>query len=543
MNRTTSRVYSPAVTGLTNSYYLYDQQSRITCETTTSVTTCPTTGSGIKNNHSLSPPFMSAGDWKQVLRPVPGSTGGLTNNFNTSGTTYGSSHQVTDVNQSDGTPTLGHTAMAYDVFGNRSYDDNTTTLTNDCRDYTYDGRHNLVNVRGQYYTGSAWHYYDVASAFDAKDRRVFKSFYDESTTKTAEWFFYYDAVDRLTEVRYTPDISSSGTYSVFQLFWLGNTIVAYWQTDAPSSTVSKRYVVSDELGRPLQLWNWPSSGDSTRVWAINPNAWGQDTNIVGPSVYQPILFSGQYQDVETAAYENDGATVHRPPLALNRFRTYDPLLGAYIQFDPRTPKTWSSYLYVSGNPIGRKDPKGLMMKHDSVACDGDGGAGGHSSGGLGECGGGGDGGDGGDGGGDGGVGGDGGDGGGDSGYDGDGGSGTGAGSGSGPGSGSGSEYDICVDNPDDAVCAAATECGSVETVGGFGFNEYVDSHCGAGTCSGGLLSDGSCNNYCAPTLQGPYSSDGFNNQCGTTPTNFRQPGGLVASALIPAESLICLGAI
>ena len=319
MNRATSRVYSPAVTGLTNSYYLYDEQSRVTCETTTSVTTCPTTGSGIKNNHSLSPPFMNAGDWKQLLRPIAGSTGGLTNNFNSSGTGYGTTHQITDINQSDGTPAFGHTAMAYDAFGNRSYDDNTTTLTNDRRDYTYDARHNLVNVRGQYYTGSAWHYYDVASAFDARNRRVFKSFYDETTTKTGQWFFYYDAFDRLTEARYTPDISSPSTNSVFQLFWLNEKLVAYWQVDN-STTTSKRYVTSDEADRPLQLWNWPSSGDATRVWAINPSAWGFDTNVVGSSVYQPILFAGQYQDAETIAYENDGATTHRPGLAINGFR-------------------------------------------------------------------------------------------------------------------------------------------------------------------------------------------------------------------------------
>ncbi len=200
LRRVTSRTYSPALTGLTNSFFLYDEQSRVTCETTTSVSTCPTSGSGLKNNHSLSPPFMSAGDWKLLLRPVPGSTGGLTNDFNSSGTGYGSTHQVTDVNQSDGTPALGHTAMAYDVRGEREYDDNTTTLTNDRRDYTYDARHNVVNVRGQYYTGSAWHYYDVASAFDATNRRVFKSFYDETTTTTAQWFFYYDPMNRLVEV-------------------------------------------------------------------------------------------------------------------------------------------------------------------------------------------------------------------------------------------------------------------------------------------------------------------------------------------------------
>jgi hypothetical protein len=42
-----------------------------------------------------------------------------------------------------------------------------------------------VSVRGQYYTGGTWHHYDVASPFDHKNRRVFKSFYDETTAKTA----------------------------------------------------------------------------------------------------------------------------------------------------------------------------------------------------------------------------------------------------------------------------------------------------------------------------------------------------------------------
>ena len=188
--------------------------------------------------------------------------------------------------------------MAYDVRGEREYDDNTTTLTNDRRDYTYDARHNVVNVRGQYYTGTAWDYYDVASAFDADNRRVFKSYYDETTTKTAQWFFYYDPMNRLVEVNYTPDTSVTTTYSVFQFFWLDQKLMAYWETDTTSSgsTTEKRYVASDETDRPTQLWNWPSSGDATRVWAIDPSAWGFDKNVLGPSIYQPILFAGQYQD-------------------------------------------------------------------------------------------------------------------------------------------------------------------------------------------------------------------------------------------------------
>jgi RHS repeat-associated protein len=366
MGRVTSRVYTPhdpTLTGLFDSYFTYDQQSRVVCEST-STGACPTSGSTLKNNHDQTDPFRAPGDWTEILRPIAGSSGGTINNFNTTGTTYGTSHQITDINQSNGTPAFGHTAMAYDARGLRSYDDNTSTLTNDRRDYTYDARRNVVNVRGQYKTGGAWHYYDVASAFDQRNRRVYKSFYDETTLKTATWFFYYDAVDRLTDIRYTPDISISGTYSVFQLFWLETKLVLYWQSDYVSNTLSatsKRYVASDETDRPIQLWNWPSTGDATRVWAINPSAWGADTFIVGATVFQPVVFAGQYRDVETAAYENDGATIHRQGLALNGYRSYDAFTGSYMQVDPLAADTWSSYVYADSNPVGKQDPTGRMI--------------------------------------------------------------------------------------------------------------------------------------------------------------------------------------
>jgi RHS repeat-associated protein len=347
---------SPAIA---DSYFLYDQQDRVLCETTNLVTTCPTSGSTLKNNHSNSPPFTNAGDWLKILRPVPGTNPvGYTNSFNpVSG--YGTSHQVTLVRQNDGTPALGDTAFTYDARGNRSYDDNTGTLSNDRRDYTFDARRNVVNVHGKYFTGGVWHDYDVASAFDARNRRVFKSFYDNVSAKTATWFFYYDAVDRLSELRYTPDISASGTYSVFQLHWLGQRMVMYWQTDYPAVTTTKRYTATDETGRPHDMWTWPATGNGVRVWSITPSAWGLDTNIVGPTVFQPLLFAGQYKDTETAALENDGATVHRAGVALNGFRTYDPFVGGYLQVDPLVPDTWSSYAYVGSNPVGKTDPAGL----------------------------------------------------------------------------------------------------------------------------------------------------------------------------------------
>jgi RHS repeat-associated protein len=162
----------------------------------------------------------------------------------------------------------------------------------------------------------------------------------------------------LTEVRYTPDISAPSTYSMFQLFWLKDRLTLYWQTDYPSVTTSKRYVSTDETNRPIDMVCWGVNGCS-HVWQINPSAWGFDTNVLGPSIYQPILLAGQYSDSESSSYLNDGSTVHRPPIALNGYRSYDSFVGAYLQTDPRVDKTWSSYIYASTNPVGKADPFGL----------------------------------------------------------------------------------------------------------------------------------------------------------------------------------------
>ena len=339
----------------------------MTCETATLVASCSTTGTGLKNNHSLG--FTNAGDWKKVLRPVAGSTNGFANEFNPAG--YGTSHQITVVRQNNGTPALGDTSLGYDARGNRSFDDNTGTLTNDRRDYTYDARGNVVNVHGKYFTGGVWHDYDVASAFDADNRRVFKSFLDNATSVQAQWFFYYDASDRLAEIRYTPNTASPATYSLFQIFWLGTRPVMYWQTDYPAATATKRYIDTDEIDRPLEMWTWPATGNGTRVWAINPSAWGFDKNTVGPTVFQPLLFAGQYKDNETVALLNDGATIHRPGVVLNGFRTYDPFIGGYLQVDPLLDQSLSSYGYVWSDPIGKTDPMGLMgrsFEHCQRAC-------------------------------------------------------------------------------------------------------------------------------------------------------------------------------
>jgi len=358
--RTTQRDYfpsDPTIAGRFDSFYTYDLQDRVVCESTTSGT-CPTSGATLKNNHNASPPFKAAGDWKSLLRPILGSTG-VTHTIGLYTTFLGvNTHFISTVDQTGGAPVLGTTTFNRNADGSRYLDSNSSVLTNDLRAFTYDERNNLTNVRGQYKPGASWNFYDVASAFDAKNRRVFKSFYNETTLKTATWFFYYDALDRLAEVKYTPDTSVATTYSVFQLVWLGDKLVAYWQTDYPSVTTSKRYVSTDEMNRPVDMMSWPASGAAARVWTINPDAWGNDTVLVGSAVFQPILFAGQYKDDETVAWMNDGTTRHRPGIVLNWYRTYDPWIGAYLQLDPLIDSTWSSYPFVDSSPTTRSDRDG-----------------------------------------------------------------------------------------------------------------------------------------------------------------------------------------
>jgi RHS repeat-associated protein len=350
----TKRDYTTVAPGVNDSYFIYDNQDRLMCETTVLVSSCPTTGTNIKMSRGT-PAFTSAGDWREFLRPVPGSTG-LVTSFNPSG--YGTSHRITTVRQNDGTPQLGDTILQYNSRGSRVSDDNTSTLSHDARTYSYDDRNNVINVHGQYLTGGSWHTYDVTSAFDTRGRRVLKVFTDTTTSKQAEWLFDYDIIDRLTEIKFTPDTSSSSTYDVFQLIWLQDRIVAYWQTSYPAETTTRRYVASDETGRPFEMWDWPTTGNASRVWAVNPTALGGDLEVLGASIFQPIVFAGQFIDAETAAL-GDAGTTARPATVQNRFRTYDPFVAAYLEVDPLAPATRSSYVYVHSNPVSNSDPSGL----------------------------------------------------------------------------------------------------------------------------------------------------------------------------------------
>ena len=363
--RVTARDFTGGHANLLDSYFVYDKLDRVQCESAATLSSCPTSpDANTKNLHNGSPPFTASNDWKQFERPIPSYT---------SPTDW--SHTVNLVSGKDQLSSIvqdrvGTTAYAFDARGNRTSDDNTSSMTHDARTYTYDGRRNAVTVSGQFYTGTAWHAYTMTSAFDARNRRVFKSFRDTTANPNVEsqWFFYYDSEDRLTEIRWSPDTSDTSTYSVIQVFWLGRRSFSMWQTDYPAAGTKRVYLHTDETVRPVETYDWPASGDGVRGWAINPDAYGNDKCLAACSTFQQFAFLGQYRDNETVTWQDDGATPHRSALINNWHRVYDPLVGSYLQVDRKVDTTWDVYSYAKNNPVSSSD----LMGDDSTSWDSEG---------------------------------------------------------------------------------------------------------------------------------------------------------------------------
>ncbi len=363
--RVTARDFFDNSAGVQDSYYVYDEQDRVLCELTSSASTCPTSATTtIKNNFTASPPFTASGSWKTLYRYDHGTYSGDT--F----TDVSTSHRISSINSG----AVGAVSYGYSQFGERTSDAGTASnMTHSARNYTYDERHNLINVN-RYFEYSmnfvthaiTWHLANVASTFDAKNRRVSKTYTDATGGgQTSQTFYYYDPLNRVTEIKYTPNIASSSTYSIYQVAWLGNRAVAMTETDFPSGTISRRYNVTDETDRVIAMWAWPPTGDSSRVWSINPAAWSGENPLTGGSIFQPLGLRGQFYDWDTYA-ANDSNVTYEPGLVLNGHRMYDAFTGAYLQLDPLVQGTRSSYVYADSNPVGISDPSGLAPR---LECD------------------------------------------------------------------------------------------------------------------------------------------------------------------------------
>jgi type VI secretion system protein VasG len=77
-------------------------------------------------------------------------------------------------------------------------------------------------------------------------------------------------------------------------------------------------IITDYLGTPAQMYD----EQGQVVWEANLDIYGRVRTFVGSSLSDcPFRYQGQYQDEETGLY-------------YNRFRYYDPSIGAYLSQDP-----------------------------------------------------------------------------------------------------------------------------------------------------------------------------------------------------------------
>jgi len=356
--RTTFRNYDLAYSTTIDSHYTYDWLDRVVCDAAVSGA-CPTTSPNLRNNLNGSPPYTASNDRTQLLH------------YNSGYGTYTYSYTLKAGKDQIGyfttSPSTGTTNFGWDDRGNRTSDDS-TSYSHDARSYSYEGRKLVRQITGKKKISSTWYTYTLTNAYDHKGRRVFKSYVINGVE--SQYFYYYNLRDQLIEVKHTPNISSSSTYSLFDFFWSGDRPIAYYQVDYPSVTTTRRYFHSDADNRVYELWTWPTSGESTRVWALQPDAFGWDQVLTGSSIYQPLRGAdsmNQY-DVDLTAW-NDSATSLRPPLVLTPSGYYDPLSATVLQADPSSGIV-ASYLDPQ-YPIGSSaHSTSLSLPAQPILCKG-----------------------------------------------------------------------------------------------------------------------------------------------------------------------------
>ena len=113
---------------------------------------------------------------------------------------------------------------------------------------------------------------------------------------------------------------------------------------AELTPVTIHYFHNDHLGAPLAL----TDQQANIVWAVKRDPWGNIEEEYNPQgLEQPIGLPGQRLDKETGLY-------------YNRYRYYDPKIGAYINQDPIGLNGGLNLSKYSDNPLLQIDPFGLQ---------------------------------------------------------------------------------------------------------------------------------------------------------------------------------------
>jgi len=226
--------------------------------------------------------------------------------------------------------------------GNRLLDANDDRFTYSDRDhvasregragkvtYTYDARDLLVGVEGPGLSYGAVH--------DGLARRV------QKTVNGKTWHFYWDT-DRLAAEIFPDGRLRIYVYAdAFALVPL--LFVDYDSVDADPAVGKRYHIYTDHLGCPELVLD--DAGDT--AWRARIEPYGTAEVDVGQEFHQPLRWPGHYFDEETGLQDN-------------RFRTYSPELGRYLQSDPAGLYGGLNLYAYTDNPLRAVDLRGLEQK-------------------------------------------------------------------------------------------------------------------------------------------------------------------------------------
>ena len=192
--------------------------------------------------------------------------------------------------------------------------------------YRYNGRDQLAALDAPGLAYRAEH--------DALGRRVSKTAAGRTTR------FYWDG-DRLAA-----EVDADGALRVYVYPDEGALVpmlfVDYTSVDADPASGKVYEVFTDHLGTPERI----RDADGNLVWQARIAPYGRAEVLVGAGFHQPFRFPGHYYDAETGLHEN-------------RFRSYAPELGRYLQTDPIGLSGGTNLYAYTWNPLVDVDIRGL----------------------------------------------------------------------------------------------------------------------------------------------------------------------------------------
>ena len=246
-------------------------------------------------------------------------------------------------------------SFTYDLNSNRlSKNDNGTNVT-----YTISSTNNRLNsVGGTSYTydnagnptaiGSTTFGYNLANRLVSVNSGNLANYYHNALGQRVRKL----VSSNNTYFMYSEDGKLLGEYDnsgnlIREYIYLGDKIVAVVKGTTGNELY---YVIPDHLNTPRKVIN---SSNGNIIWSWESKPFGddlpnEDVDNDSNLFTMPIRFPGQYYDSEVG-------------YNYNYFRTYNSDTGRYLQSDPiGLEGGLNTYGYVSGKPLSKIDPLGLM---------------------------------------------------------------------------------------------------------------------------------------------------------------------------------------